>query len=245
MDRVQSLKMRLGEARIQLALNEIDVRYAQIEYQRVKKLVEEKILKESSSDKNEITLQTVQHDLERASAQLELRKKILAEAEADYEAFAKSGAIKIEPEDPVISQAIKAQQELIKLTEAPQMLLSPITGRVSAIVKRAGEKIVRGEPIVTISAPNSDKVIGYIRQPVKAVPTTNDMVKVRTRSQKRLIADCKIVHVGPSMEPIKPALLSMDVQHAEVGLPILVELPQQMRLIPGEFVDLSIQYAKR
>jgi len=71
------------------------------------------------------------------------------------------------------------------------------------------------------------------------------MVKVRTRSQKRLMAECKILHVGPSLEPINPALLSPDVQRVESGLPILIGLPADFRLVPGEFVDVSIQYTKR
>lgn len=245
MDALTKLKVNLGDARIALSLKEIDMHFAEKDYERVKKLYDEGIVKLSSQDANEITLDTAERDRDKARQEVGVRRQVVAELNADYQAFSQQGNIKIEPMDPAIEKAIAAQTQVLKLAEAPRILVAPIAGRVSAIIKRAGEKVVRGEPILTISAPTSDRVIGYIRQPVNTVPTTNDLVKVRTRSQRRLIADCKIVHVGPSMEPINPALLSMDVQHAEMGLPILVALPSQVRLIPGEFVDLSIERTKK
>jgi hypothetical protein len=47
------------------------------------------------------------------------------------------------------------------------------------------------------------------------------------------------------MELINPALLSTDGNRVEVGLPILVRLPEKTKLVPGEFVDVTIQYAKQ
>jgi len=51
--------------------------------------------------------------------------------------------------------------------------------------------------------------------------------------------------VGASLEPINPALLSPEGTRVEVGLPILVNLPANLKVLPGEFLDLSIEYSKR
>ena len=101
---------------------------------------------------------------------------------------------------------------------------------------------MRGEPLVTISVPTSDRIIGYLRQPLGAVPTTNDTVTVRTRTVKHQIGSGQILRVGAQLERINPALTA-DPARIELGLPFLITLPPGFNLVPGEFVDLSI--AKR
>jgi hypothetical protein len=118
-------------------------------------------------------------------------------------------------------------------------------GVVTMLYKRAGEKVVRGDVIATISAPSATRIIGYLRQPVGTVPTTNDTVTVRTRAPKRQTASAQILRVGAQMEPINPVLVSTDPNHIEYGLPILIKMPPGLQLVPGEVVDLSIQYAKK
>jgi len=118
-------------------------------------------------------------------------------------------------------------------------------GVVSMIYRRSQEKVVKGEPIVTVSAPRAERIVGYIRQPVQIIPTTKDTVMVRTRTQKRQSGEAQILKVGAQFEAINPALLSLDSNRFEMGLPILISLPPGLTVSPGEFVDLSIQYAKR
>jgi hypothetical protein len=55
----------------------------------------------------------------------------------------------------------------------------------------------------------------------------------------------KILRVGTQMELINPALLSTDSNRIEVGLPFLVQIPETVKLVPGEFVDLSIKPAAK
>jgi len=144
-----------------------------------------------------------------------------------------------------VEKAIKARIAELQESLKPVTLKAPMSGIISTIYHRAGEKVVKGVAILTVTAPNSDRVVGYLRQPIHARPTTNDTVVVRTRSTKRQIITGAIERVGSQMELINPALLSTDGNRVEVGLPILVRLPEKTKLVPGEFVDVTIQYAKR
>lgn len=243
-DILAQLRIRMAEERFNLTNAQIMLAYAEREYEKAKKLFDEKLISASSVDYNLQSFDVAVRDKDRFGKEVEIRRQLVSDLETLLGEFETSGTVATGPMTETITKAIEAEKELIKLTDAPQILRAPMAGKVSMILKQPGEKVVRGEPIVTVSAPTSDRVIGYLRQPINKVPTTNDMVRVRTRSQKRLVANCPIVHVGPSLEPINPALLSPDVQRVEVGLPILIALPPQMRLVPGEFVDLAIQYAK-
>ena len=240
-----SLKVRLAEAKIALAQAEKNSFYANREFERIEKLFNEKLITEGTVDGNGMSYNTALRDRDSYAREVEIRAGLVAELAKDLGALENTGEVEIHSTNKSLEEAILAQQQVLRLTEGPQPLLAPMDGRVSSLLKRAGEKVVRGEPLLTISAPTSDRVIGYLRQPINTVPTTNDMVKLRTRSQKRAQAECKILQVGASLEPINPALLSPDAQRVETGLPILIALPSNFRLVPGEYVDLSIQYSKR
>ena len=149
-----------------------------------------------------------------------------------------------EDRDPV-AEAIATKIKELEETLKPVKIKSPMSGVVSVIYHRPGEKVVRGIPILTVTAQHSDRIVGYLRQPINTLPTTNDMVVVSTRAQKRQYATGKIIRVGTQMELINPALLSTDSNRIEVGLPILVSVPEGMTLVPGEFVDLAIKPAAK
>ena len=127
----------------------------------------------------------------------------------------------------------------------PNVLKAPISGMISQVHHLGGERVLRGMPLVTISVPEANQVIGYLRQPITRKPRTNDFVQITTRSQPRTIARGQISHIGAQLEPINQALLSAETKRMEVGLPIVVSLPQGVHLTPGEYVDLSIEPAKK
>jgi hypothetical protein len=74
------------------------------------------------------------------------------------------------------------------------------------------------------------------------VPSTNDSVTITTRTQTRQTARGQIIRVGSQLEPINPALFAADSKRMEVGLPIVVSVPSGMQLVPGEYLNLHIDY---
>ena len=142
-------------------------------------------------------------------------------------------------------KAIDAKQRELELLLKPSSVKAPITGMISMVHHYGGERVLRGMSIVTITEPEANHVIGYIRQPIVNKPQTNSTVQITTRSHPRIIAQGHVVHVGAQLEPINPALLSAETKRMEVGLPILVSVPQGVKLTPGEFVDLSLGTPKK
>ena len=147
--------------------------------------------------------------------------------------------------DPVIQAALEAKQRELSLTMEPSILKAPMDGIVNVIYRHTREKVTRGEPILTVAAAKSERVVGYLRQPVQNIPSVDDVVVIHTRTQKRQAGEGRIIKVGAQFDPINPALLSADSNRVEMGLPILVSIPPGMNLSPGEFVDLAIRPGKR
>jgi len=141
------------------------------------------------------------------------------------------------------AQAAK-EHELVEILK-PNYLKSPIDGMISVVHHRKGERILRGESVVTIVDPVARRVIGYVRQPVSTLPTTNDLVHIVKRTAPSTTTPGRIERVGAQFEFINPALLSSDTKRMEVGLPILVSVPPGFPLVPGEYVTLTIEYARQ
>ena len=141
------------------------------------------------------------------------------------------------------TEAVEMKAKELELSLKPSVLRAPISGMIGTVHHVKGERILRGMPIVSISDPETRHVIGYIRQPVSRIPTTNDHAYIMTRTQPRQTVRAEILRVGAQFELINPALLATDIKRMEVGLPILVNVPPGINLVPGEHLNLSIDYA--
>lgn len=126
----------------------------------------------------------------------------------------------------------------------PIPLRAPISGIVMAIYRRPGENLLEGEPIATITGPNSERMIGYLRQPYAFNPEPGMTVRVRTRSWNRLEAEAQVTGVGAQFEVITNiAFLRPNSTMFEFGLPVSFSIPDELKsvVLGGEQVDVIFQ----
>jgi hypothetical protein len=72
-------------------------------------------------------------------------------------------------------------------------------------------------------------------------PTVGMKVEVRSRGVRRTVGQGEIIHVGPRMQLFDAPLRIRGMGNAqERGLPIVVTVPPEMKLRPGELVDLTL-----
>jgi multidrug resistance efflux pump len=231
------MQMDLWRERVQLAQDKAQLIQASNSFKRAEQQfnIEPKIIAPDEYDIVKAAFENLQAAVAERTQLVEGMTEALAEVKPSAS-----------PEDQdAVAEAIKTKIAELEETLKPVKIKSPMAGVVSTIYHRPGEKVVRGVPILTVTAQHSDRIVGYLRQPINARPTTNDLVVVSTRTQKRQYATGKILRVGTQMELINPALLSTDSNRIEVGLPILVSVPEGMKLVPGEFVDLAIKTAAK
>ena len=137
----------------------------------------------------------------------------------------------------------KRRVELEGLTTTPIIVRSPIDGVVMGIHARPGETVVGGEPMVTISAHESDRIVGYMRQPLAIQPRNGMPCEIRTRSWKRIKSESVITAVGAQFETITNLALLRPDQMPDVGLPVAISLPPALKNLvrPGEVVDVIVR----
>jgi multidrug resistance efflux pump len=222
----------LLKLKVDQASDQIQVDLATREYQRVK----------AQFDQGSESLA----NLEAEKAKLDTYTSLLQERGRQIDDLQKSLdalAAKRNPDDgdPFAEGVAKKAAEL-ELMLKPSTLRAPISGMISLVHHVKGERILRGMPIVSINDPETRRIIGYIRQPVVRVPSTNDWVTITTRTQTRQMARGQIVRVGTQLEPINPGLIAADSTRMEVGLPIVVSVPDGIQLVPGEYLNLHIDF---
>ena len=235
---LQKFRLDALSERILLAMAVANFEQASNEFARVSELYNQPDRLET---KDHYDLAKAKRDSLRG--EIEERTKLIKELEASYD------ALKPTTNDPgnkdPISLALAAKDNEFQLAVKPVELKAPIDGVVTTISKRPGERLIKGDIILTISSPRTDRIIGYLRQPINDVPTTNDTMIVRSRAFKRTVGTAQILKVGAQLVPINPLLLAPDGKRMEVGLPIMISVPMGMRLSPGEYVDMTVKLAKR
>lgn len=141
-----------------------------------------------------------------------------------------------------VSAAIAVQEAKlseIEAAESPRTLYAPIDGVVSVVHRRAGESVVAGESIVTISSVQSEQIVAFVRQPLVYKPKVGMAVHVRVRTAHRETGDSTVIQVGAQMEPYNTAMLPIpSTRPQEWGLPVALTMPVGLNLFPGELVDV-------
>lgn len=227
-----SHRVELAELRGRLQQAEADVA-------RTEPLHRAKLVSEESFDQ----LKTTRESL---AAQVSEQTRLVTQLEPVMGGYASSAdrAAGLSPET-ALAAAIKVQEAQLRLAEEqlkPLELIAPIEGVVSIVLRRVGENLAVGEPILRISATRSERLTGFLRQPLTVDPKPGMEVEVRTRSEPRQIATTKVLHVGVALEDISlsllPALRLPPNQLPEPGLRVQFALPAGFKVRPGEHVDV-------
>lgn len=235
----EQLRLQLISERTQLASARVQYQYAETEFERIARLYQDRIASDNELDiarRNRDTFKAEIDERERAIADLAPALASLGEV-GNVPGFEKT----LDP----IRAAIKVQEEKLKLTEAqlsPIPIVAPIEGSVDFVLKHSGENVAAGEQILSIVPEHPRQIVAYLHQPPTIDPVKGMTVEIMTRSATRTRATSRISSVGAQWEPVSRSLLRPGTTF-EVGLPILVSIPPDLKIRPGELVDLTIRPA--
>lgn len=233
-----SLQLDWMKQRAQLAMAQVNLQLAQSELQRTEALYKDKIVAQR-------VYEQAQAARDRYKTEVDELNRIVNEQGKDVALSQATNAIDLSQlSDQPLRAAIAVQESKLRLTEAelsPILLKAPVDGMVNVIYHRTGEAIIAGEPIVTIAAYSPVRIVSYIRAPVMTEPSVGTRVEVRSRGPRREVGIASLIEVGTQLETVAPALASpVKFSAVELGLPISVSLPSNLKIRPGELVDLTL-----
>lgn len=234
-------RLRYGQLELDWMLERADLvalrqqlAYAEAEYQRVERLLEEKIVDESTYD-------IAKRDRKQARDLVAIRSAAVETTGQTLDQLDPQGVAADSPSMRASLDLLSAKLGLAEAEFQPTLLRAPIDGRVSKVYKLQGTAVADGDPVVTVASPDVDYILGYIAQPIRVEPTLGMDVEVRSRGLNRTVGQASITEVGPRVELFNAPLRVRGMGNAQQrGLPILVSIPPNMQLRPGQLVDLRL-----
>ena len=232
LDSATTLRLNLLTQQTLLSIAIVKLQEAETVFARSQKLFNDKIISEAQFD-------IIRAQRDTLKAEVADRTKLVAQWEKDVAALTPLFKDAIEKLEPLLLEDIVKKQEEIRQLQKPTILKAPFAGRVSMIFHRRGEKVAAGDPILILTPLQSDRIIGYVRQPIGFHPKVGDTVEVSTRTQKRQVGMAQIKDIGSQLELINPLLLPAGKTVPESGLPVAISIPPGLNLVPGEIVNLT------
>ena len=108
---------------------------------------------------------------------------------------------------------------------------------MSLIQHRAGEAILAGEPILTISEAEPGDVVAYVSEGQLSDIHENMEVKLIQNGKEPKVVSSQVVYLGPGME-LMPERLWRNPNIPQWGRPMLIKIPPSLDLVPGELVGI-------
>jgi multidrug resistance efflux pump len=141
--------------------------------------------------------------------------------------------------------AVRREQDKIQALEAaPTRLLAPMSGAVTAIHRHPGEHILPGQPVVTITSQDSQRIVGFVPPTFPVPPQAGMKVTVSAKSGGKKQGTGAIIAIGPQLESITNVLAYSATARMAVtqpfGRPVSISLPPGMNLLPGEPLEIRL-----
>jgi multidrug resistance efflux pump len=182
-------------------------------------------------------------------SQFEEKNKLVLQLEPLLQAFVTSDSPSTGLSgETALAAALKVQESKLKLAEeqlAPLPLVAPFDGVVTVVVRRAGETVMPGDAVLRIASAKTDRLAGYLRQPLTFTPKPGMAARIRTRGSAPKSANTTITQIGATMEPIPSTVLSAmrlpPNTPVETGLRVEFAVPAGLDLKPGEHVDVFVR----
>lgn len=148
----------------------------------------------------------------------------------------------VNPEAALLVAKLEARLRNARDEMLPITLVAPISGIVHSVLRQDGEAVVEGEPLVFINSPRADRIVAFVRQPYSFTPRIGLPVEIVTRNPPRQRFLTQVRQVGAQLEAITNSLaLLAPGKLVDAGLQIVLPVPPELTIRPGEIVDVHVQ----
>lgn len=231
------LRLEWLEQRVVLAVAKVNLRKAENELSRASQLFQEKLISKDQLDLSQKTVEALAAEVtETANLVSEMETAMEGLQELDVFADAESEAI-----TKRLQADLRTHLENIERLSQPYALLAPIAGKISEIRRMPGENIVKGDLVFTVTAEESAQLIAYVKHPIQTPVKLGTPVRLQTRGHRRKEASSRVEGIGPEWKTLgNDASFTEFGASSDLGLPILLALPPELEVRPGEQVDVFL-----
>lgn len=234
----EQIRVDLWRTKAEVAIAKVNLERAENQVRRNEPLFKEKLVSEDIYDLSVKTRDMYAAELlAKSNAVVQIEKRV---GELEVLGLPQSGASNTMVLNTLAR--LRTLQTAAVTNWGPITLRAPVTGMITSITRRDGENVIQGEPLVGISSLNSERVVGYLRQPYPIEPDLGMEVTMTTRERKPRKFSGVVTEIGAHVEVITNALAFVRPGTlVDAGLPLVISLPDNVHVRPGEIVDLNFR----
>jgi hypothetical protein len=105
------------------------------------------------------------------------------------------------------------------------------------VMRRAGEVVRAGDPILALAELKPTEVVAYIGENQLGMVQEKTIVEIVKNRHPEQKARCEVTYVGPVIELI-PQRLWRNPNIPQWGRPVMIKIPERLELVPGELVGI-------
>ena len=231
------LRLEWLEQRVVLAVAKVNLQKAENELSRASQLFQERLISKDQLDLSQKTVEALAAEVtETAKLVSEMETAMEGLQELDVFAAAESEAIAKH-----LQAGLQSHLENIEQLSQPYTLQAPIAGKISQIRRLPGENVVKGELVFTVTAEESTQLLAYVKHPIRIPIKLGTPVRLQTRGPSRKEASSHVEGIGPEWETLGDSASFAELGASpNLGLPILLALPPELEVRPGEWVDVFL-----
>lgn len=142
-----------------------------------------------------------------------------------------------------LAAAVEVQETRLQLAELAQArcaLHAPAAGVVGEVLRRPGEVVAAGEPVLTVVGERALEVVAYVTEEQSVRVAVGDPVRLRRYTRGSAPIDAVVTSVGAAMSAL-PLRVEPFAQLPVWGQAIRVRLPEGSDVKPGESFRLSFR----
>lgn len=231
------LRLEWLQQRVALAASRVDLQRAENELARDQRLFAEELISADQYDQSQKNVAALAAGVAEATLMVD---------EMDVALRGIQALDSVNQDDELNQQlqsALAAQEaQLKKLAHFTQAypLTAPIAGKVTDVAHVAGETVLEGNRILTITQEISTQLLAYVPNPDTLSLETGSEVTLQTRGLDPRTATAKIIGVGPRLQQKSAVSTPAGSVTApgELSIPILISLPPDLGVRPGESVNV-------
>jgi len=261
---LDSYHVRVMQLRGTIAQDEYDLGDLTSERKVLEKLLEADVIAPYELDRKRVECDGLSKKIEENSRLLVQAEADMAKAEERLAQFAGQaiGEPSVDQALEVIRKEIGVQEKLMEgVMERREALRSrrsvtvksPIEGIIipipvqeneasqqrpgEQVMRRVGEVVTAGDPILAVAESKPSEIVAYVNEQQLGMLREKmpvELVKVRTPAQ---IAPSQIRRISATME-LMPQRLWRNPTVPQWGLPVLINVPAELDLVPGEVVGI-------
>lgn len=217
-----------------------ELQKAQVQYDSLaKKIQENQSMLEQAEEHKDLAEKRLQEFKSREVTQPSvdkaldvIRKEIRVQEELVHGLVAQLEALKnhkiLEIKSPVDGIVIQIQESANR---------SLATRPGENVMKRPGEVVRTGEPIMAVTELKPTEIVVYVSEEQRSLVRESTTVEVASRGNPGQTAQCEVAYIGPTLELI-PERLWRNPNIPQWGWPVVIKIPEQMELVSGELVGV-------